>query len=161
MRRRMTPGAATAGHDHGVNATPLIDVVMCLIIFFLLVGRIAHDRGAAVRLPESTRGYEEQAATILVVTVTALPPTPITAGAPSARNGGFAAIGVAVEVDGSAITNTGELENAVRGALAKDAQASVQLRADRELSFAAVEPVLKALGNAGAKSVRFATEKAG
>jgi biopolymer transport protein ExbD len=160
MRRRTTPGATT-GHDHGVNATPLIDVVMCLIIFFLLVGRIAQDRGAAVRLPESARGHEEQAATILVVTVTALPPTPIAAGAPSAREGGFAAIGVAVEVDGETVGDSGALEKAVRGKLAIDAQASIQLRADRELSFAAVEPVLRAVGNAGAKSVRFATEKAG
>ena len=98
MRRRMLTGQHAV--HQGVNATPLIDVVMCLIIFFLLVGKLASDRGAAVRLPESARGHEEQAATILVVTVTALPSGPIVTDAASPREGGFAAIGVEVEVDG-------------------------------------------------------------
>jgi biopolymer transport protein ExbD len=144
-----------------VNATPLIDVVMCLIIFFLLVGRLATDRGAAVRLPESARGHEEQSATVLVVTVTALPPESVNADAPSPRDGGFASIGVSVQVDGAAVTDGKALESAVRAKLATDINASIQVRADKELSFAAVEPVLRSCGNAGAKSVRLATEKTG
>ena len=61
-----------AGPDHATTidlklardaraiATPLIDVVMCLIIF--PAGRqAASDRGATVRLPDSLSGREEQA----------------------------------------------------------------------------------------------------
>ncbi len=157
MRRRMLTGQHAV--HQGVNATPLIDVVMCLIIFFLLVGKLASDRGAAVRLPESARGHEEQAATILVVTVTALPSGPIVTDAASPREGGFAAIGVEVEVDGKTLQGSKDLESAVRAKLATDLQASIQIRADRDLSFAAVEPVLRACGNAGARSVRLAAEK--
>lgn len=145
----------------GVNATPLIDVVMCLIIFFLLVGKLATDRGAAVRLPDSNRGHEESAATVLVVTITPLPAGAIIANPADPRSGGFAGIGVAVEVDGQRIDDSKALESLVRAKLTQDAGASIQIRADRELSFAAVEPVLRSCGNAGAKSVRLAAEKNG
>ena len=145
----------------GVNATPLIDVVMCLIIFFLLVGKLATDRGAAVRLPDSSRGHEESAATVLVVTITPLPAGAIIANPADPRAGGFAGIGVAVEVDGQRIDDSKALESLVRAKLTQDAGASIQIRADRELSFAAVEPVLRSCGNAGAKSVRLAAEKNG
>ena len=159
MRRR----SLTHAHSphQGVNATPLIDIVMCMIVFFLLVGKMAQDRGAAVQLPESPSGREEQAAAVIIVTVTALPAAPVATSLPSARDGGFAGIGVFVEVDGENVGNTRELESSIRTHLAADLTASIQLRADRDLSFAAIEPVLRALGNAGAKSVRFAAEKTG
>jgi biopolymer transport protein ExbD len=41
MRMRSIPDA----HEIGVNVTPLIDIVMCLIIFFMLVARIGVDTG--------------------------------------------------------------------------------------------------------------------
>lgn len=159
MRRRQITGSHPV--HQGVNATPLIDVVMCLIIFFLLVGKLATDRGAAVRLPESARGHEETAANVLVVTITPLPAGSIVANPADPRAGGFAGIGVAVEVDGVSIDDSKQLEDLVRGKLRVDASASIQIRADRELSFAAVEPVLRSCGNAGAKSVRLAAEKNG
>ena len=46
-------------HAHGseVNVTPLIDVVMCLIIFFMLVAKIGVNTGAkAMDLPFSYLG---------------------------------------------------------------------------------------------------------
>ena len=42
MRRHPMP-AMTEG---GVNVTPLIDIVMCMIIFFMLVAKIGVDTGA-------------------------------------------------------------------------------------------------------------------
>lgn len=143
----------------GVNATPLIDVVMCLIIFFLLVGKLASDRGAAVRLPDSLSGREEQAASVLVVTISPLPGAPIVSGLPTPGEPGWSALGVSVQADGAILADARELESAVRSALAKDAGASIQLRADRDLPFGVVEPVLRACGNAGARTIRFAAEK--
>ena len=43
--------------EGGVNVTPLIDVVMCLIIFFMLVAKIGVSTGAkAMELPQTIAG---------------------------------------------------------------------------------------------------------
>jgi biopolymer transport protein ExbD len=43
--------------EGGVNVTPLIDIVMCLIIFFMLVARIGVSTGAeAMAIPETILG---------------------------------------------------------------------------------------------------------
>jgi biopolymer transport protein ExbD len=39
-----------------INVTPLIDIVMVLIVFYLLVGNLAVDRRGELELPESARG---------------------------------------------------------------------------------------------------------
>ena len=41
--------------EGGVNVTPLIDIVMCLIIFFMLVAKIGVARGVdkVIKLPDS------------------------------------------------------------------------------------------------------------
>jgi len=41
--------------EGGVNVTPLIDIVMCLIIFFMLVAKIGVTRGVdtAIKLPDA------------------------------------------------------------------------------------------------------------
>jgi biopolymer transport protein ExbD len=46
--------------EGGVNVTPLIDIVMCLIIFFMLVAKIGVDTGADQRIsiPASFQGLE-------------------------------------------------------------------------------------------------------
>ncbi len=157
MKRRAITG--THSMHEGVNATPLIDVVMCLIIFFLLVGKLASDRGAAVRLPDSLSGREEQSASVLVVTISPLPDAPIATDVGTPGERGWASLGVSVQADGQTLADARELEATVRSALAKDAAASIQLRADRDLPFGTVEPVLRACGNAGAKAIRFAAEK--
>src|SRR5579862_4233229 len=42
------------------NVTPLVDIVMCLVIFFMLVAKIGVDTGAdqAIDIPESIRGID-------------------------------------------------------------------------------------------------------
>src|SRR5262245_4512315 len=42
MRRRSMPPVREAN----VNVTPLIDIVMCMIVFFMLVAKIGVDTGA-------------------------------------------------------------------------------------------------------------------
>ena len=39
-----------------INVTPMIDVVMCLIVFYLIVGRLAADQRSGMRLPRHGRG---------------------------------------------------------------------------------------------------------
>lgn len=57
--------------EGGVNVTPLIDVVMCLIIFFMLVAKIGVSTGAAkMELPETIVGTKiENLGDTLVVNV--------------------------------------------------------------------------------------------
>src|SRR3954465_2361243 len=45
--------------EGGVNVTPLIDVVMCLIIFFMLVAKIGVSTGASpMELPQTIMGMK-------------------------------------------------------------------------------------------------------
>ncbi len=46
--------------EGGVNVTPLIDIVMCLIIFFMLVAKIGVSTGAdqKITIPATIRGAE-------------------------------------------------------------------------------------------------------
>lgn len=45
-----------------VNVTPMIDVVMVLIVFFLLVGHLAGERRGSVDLPSARAGVGESPA---------------------------------------------------------------------------------------------------
>jgi biopolymer transport protein ExbD len=56
MRRHGMPDI----RESGVNVTPLIDVVMCLIIFFMLVAKIGVDTGADTKIdiPTSILGTD-------------------------------------------------------------------------------------------------------
>src|SRR3954467_2561607 len=46
--------------EGGVNVTPVIDIVICLIIFFMLVAKIGVDTGAdrRITIPASLQGLE-------------------------------------------------------------------------------------------------------
>ncbi len=56
MRKRHMPDA----HSAHPNDTPLIDIVMCLIIFFMLVAKIGVSTGAdqKITIPATIRGAE-------------------------------------------------------------------------------------------------------
>src|ERR1051326_8566662 len=57
-------------HPFGkINVTPMIDVVMCLIVFYLIVGKLAADQRSAMRLPASATGAEDKAQDLLIVNV--------------------------------------------------------------------------------------------
>jgi biopolymer transport protein ExbD len=134
-----------------VNATPLIDVVMCLILFFLIVGKLSSENGPLVKLPQTGVGQDEQSSAIMIVTVSR-----VAADAPKTAWTGY---GIAVFSEGQELANPKALESAVRGRLAANSAASVQVRADRSLPWGSIDPVLRAAGQGGAKSVRLATER--
>lgn len=130
MRRRR-PTSTGPGHP---NLTPMIDVVMCLIVFYLLVGQLASDQRSDLALPRSATGDERQDAQAAFVNV---------------RLEGDR---LALDVDGSAVP-LAQLGRAVRAA------PSVHLRADAQLPYERLGPVLAELRRAGVRSVRVATEQ--
>lgn len=150
MRRRSLTGQYSSSVEP-INVTPLIDVVMCLIIFFLIVGKLVSDRGVPVRLPQTGVGQDETSPLVMTIT--------ITQAAADAPRAGWNSLGIAVQADGETSADARALEQSIRGRLAEQPALSVQIRADRDLSYGVVEPVLRAAGNAGAKSVRLATER--
>jgi biopolymer transport protein ExbD len=137
MRRRLL----NAPHPFGdVNVTPLIDVVMCMIIFFLIVGKLVADQRAQLRLPETRSGSARAAQDVLVINVLASPE------------------GEARVVVDNAPVETRAVADLVRARLADKPKTVVQLRASRELAYGAVRPIIDACRDAGVPSLRLAAE---
>ncbi|HVU63311.1 MAG TPA: biopolymer transporter ExbD [Phycisphaerales bacterium] len=147
LRRSLTSPPAV----EAVNATPLIDVVMCLIMFFLIVGKLSSENGPLVKLPETGVGQDEQSAQIMIITVSV--------AGPDVAKTGFGAHGISVYTEGETMDTPKELENAVRAKLAAHPAASLQIRGERSLPWGSLDPVLRAAAFGGAKSVRLATER--
>lgn len=125
-------------HGEGVNVTPLIDVVMVLIIFYLLVGRLAMDRATPVRLPDAAVGLTGIDAEVITIELPA--------------DGG-------VIVDGVPVAS-GDLAQRLREVVARTPGAAVQLRADRAEPFERLRPVLDAAREAGLPTLRLAVARA-
>lgn len=137
MRARpLHPHRPIAGE---INVTPLIDVVMCLIIFFLIVGRLAMD--PSVRLPTSATGQVPAGTEPLTVVIVRSAD-----GTPS-----LASSEQPITLDA--------LESLVRGAQASNPPRPVLLRAPADLPFETLSPVLDACRRGGLRSARLATER--
>lgn len=135
MRRRLVqPG----GETPRVNVTPMIDVVMVLIIFFLIVGRLAAEKRAPVDLPSADFGTGGSPAAPMVVNVLA----------PNGR----------IDIGGRAFA-AGEVTLLAEDRVATEPDVVVQLRADRSLAFDAVRPVLDALRAGGVESIQLAARE--
>lgn len=122
----------TGGH---LNVTPLIDIVMVLIIFFLLVGQLALERQGDIDLPEAASGE---------------PATPESAP-----------ISVAVEPDGRLVidgrsTQPDKLLPVLRVLAKQRPGTPVQIRADRVAAYGSVRAVLDTCREAGIGSVELA-----
>lgn len=130
-----------------MNVTPLIDVVMCLIIFYLMVGHLASGRAGDVRLPTAATGATPERATTLVINVVPREP----AGA----EGGATILLGDEEVAGP------ELVARLREREALSPGLEVQIRADRTLTYGAVAPILAACREAGLLSVRLVAQRGG
>ncbi len=153
MRRRVLGHAGPS--VEAINVTPLIDVVMCLIIFFLIVGKLAQDRLAVLKLPTTIAGSADPAPATVIINIAqggkpAGPPPP---GAP--WNG----TGAIVTVDQQAYATEAALEALLAAEAAIKPGLVVHIRADRDLPFNGVDPVLKACQSAGIRSVKLAAEK--
>ncbi|MFN0011002.1 MAG: ExbD/TolR family protein [Phycisphaerales bacterium] len=155
MRRRVLK---QPGHSfEAINVTPLIDVVMCLIVFFLIVGKLAADAGA-VRLPESGVGRNEAAESSIVISIAPA------RGGPDDGSIAWGGARARVFLDSVPMTSAAQLDTLLTARAAAAGAGgrapAVQVRADRDLPYAAVEPALAAAGRAGITGVRLATERA-
>lgn len=130
MKRRR-PTSNGSAHP---NLTPMIDVVMCLIVFFLLVGQLASDQRSDLTLPRSATGDEAQEAQAAFVNVR------------------FDNNLLLIDVDGAPVP-LAQLGRSVRAA------PSVHLRADATIPYERLSPVLSELRGAGVHAVRVATEQ--
>ena len=139
MRQRFHKPAAGMAK---INVTPLIDVVMVLIVFYLIVGKLASDRLARVELPGSRIGKGDEPAGALVVNVV--------------RHGNAAE----VVVDGQSLGEK-QLADALKAAQVKNPDQPVHLRADRALPYSKIEPVLQACREAGLRSVKLVAAREG
>ena len=123
----------------GVNVTPMIDVVMCLIVFYLMVGQLALDRKSSIVVAETVTGIDRQDVSDAVVIGVLM-------------DGGLTLNGEAIEID--------RIGGEVSGMIARDVEVPIRVRADEEAGFGAVRPVLSALQEAGVTGVEFVTLRA-
>lgn len=143
MRHRRLHRSRSFGE---INVTPLIDVVMCLIIFYLMVGKLAGDRRTSVDLPETQVGKESEAAALVVNIV-------------SVAGDGWPGPGAQVVVDRAVMAGAENLEQLVRDRLGSHPGTAVQLRAEKDLGWELISPVLRSCTRAGASNIRLATER--
>ena len=154
MRRGRMPDMKEAG----VNVTPLIDVVMVLIVFFMLVAKIGISTGAdeSIKVPASILGTDLQT---LSNTLTL-----------NVREGPADEPMVTALVDGSGrqaqeiklldkLTNTRPLLKLLQVARKDNPDFKVIIRGDKEMSYRFLEPVLITCMEANVKNVAFNTSK--
>jgi biopolymer transport protein ExbD len=123
-------GARPVNRDHArVNVTPMIDVVMVLIVFFLLVGHLAGERRGAVDLPTARAGDQESPASRPVFLL--VEPTGD------------------IRLDGQPVAL-----NALPQTLAPFRDRPVQIRAGKDTPYERVRPALTACREAGIAEVK-------
>lgn len=160
--RRYRSQLATSPAVEPVNVTPLIDVVMCLIIFFLIVGKLAANEKARITLPTTSIGTVAERQDAVTVSV--------------ARDRSSDGEPIAlVFVDGQLAADGPDLLRKLTDRLERQARlrarelrepspppisrGKVTVRADKDLPYRAVEPVLAACAGLGITRVDYATAR--
>jgi biopolymer transport protein ExbD len=130
-------------HSNHVNVTPLIDVIMCLIIFFLLCGQFAKEEAKRVTLPVAQLGQEIDKQGRLTINLVARSEPGL---APEIYAG---ARPVSIDLLGTFLREEGT----------RNPDLKVMIRADQGLTYNYISPVLVACAQANIKSVNFSTRK--
>ena len=157
---RKKKGMPTA-HGSEVNVTPLIDVIMCLIIFFMLVAKIGVSTGsdAKVGLPYTYLGKKiDDMGNTLTLNV-----LPIGTEDPATDIQVTAMVDnvpkdLPIEVRGGATTLFPLRETLTQMKGRYKDQFKVIIRADKDLPFTQVQRVLAECANAGASTLEFAAK---
>ncbi len=142
--------------EGGVNVTPLIDIVMCLIIFFMLVAKIGVTTGAeAMDIPETILGAKiEDMGNTLTLNVR-----------PSLTQSDFPVVTALVKgqqqelrlVD--PLTGQKPLLIVLKAMRAANTEFKVIIRGERQMQYRFLEPVLLTCAEAKVKNVNFNTKK--
>jgi len=162
-------------HGGHPNVTPLIDVVMVLIVFFMLVAKIGVSTGAdpKISIPATILGSEiKDMGNVLYLNVTPMTKdsdTPIvTAMVKNATSGSSEVTELKLQdpTGQNQVTNTlkfyrfgKDLKKGGAGEAADNDNFQVVIRADKEMRFAALEPVLLSCAEANVKAWNFNTAK--
>ncbi|MEM1186648.1 MAG: biopolymer transporter ExbD [Planctomycetota bacterium] len=137
--RKKRPGTVAPPATARVNVTPMIDVVMVLIVFFLLVGHLANERRGAVDLPIATQGEDEDSTRRPVVIL-------VEAGGRVRIDG--------VDVPDDSVVQ--RIASRVAASQSTGRPGGVHVRADASTAFADVRPILDACRSVGITEVRLA-----
>jgi biopolymer transport protein ExbD len=152
MRRRRMPDA----HASHPNVTPLIDIVMCLIIFYMLVAKIGVNTGqdAKIELPASFMGISLKD---MGNTVTLNVMRPIAGDEPvvTLLNPNTGQMEELKLLDGTKRPLQAFLKR-MRG---ENSEFKVIIRGDQHLEYRFLEPVLVTCRDAAVKNVNFATKQ--
>jgi biopolymer transport protein ExbD len=142
-----------AAHATHPNVTPLIDIVMCLIIFYMLVAKIGVNMGqdAKIELPTSLLGITLKDLGNTVTLNVARPPSGdeplVTMLDPSSGQ----------MVDLKIIDGTKRpLQTFLKKLKGENAEFKVIIRGDQNLEYRFLEPVLITCSEAAVKNVNFA-----
>jgi biopolymer transport protein ExbD len=152
--------------EEHVNVTPLIDVVMCLIIFFMICGKLAKDEmtGGEVAIPLARLGQEikEQRGRLVINIVpdTSIPlPAGMDATKPDQKQAVsefYGRIPPKIWVRGKERSET-ELVDFLRTEVKDNKDLKVMIRADQAQQYVYVAPILVDCARANIKSVNFST----
>lgn len=151
MRKHGMPEA----HATHPNVTPLIDVVMCLIIFFMLVAKIGVSTGAVqMDLPQAVLGtsIEDLGNTLTLNVQNVGTGEPMVTALVDGQN---RELKFQENVGGRLVNPLLEVLKAFR---ASNPEAKLIIRAPKDTPFELLEPVLFAASEADVVNVNFATE---
>lgn len=134
-------------HNDHVNVTPLIDVVMCLIIFFLVCGRLAQqEAGDTITIPTAQLGRE--------INITDHRLTIAVAPAADAA----ASVSPMLVLNGTRLDALA-VPDVLKKAQAADASLQVIIRADEKTPYQFIAPLLDACATANISQVNFSTRE--
>ncbi len=148
MQRRKMPEV----HNSHPNVTPLIDVVMCLIIFFMLIAKIGVSTGAEdITIPATLRGVEiKDLGNTLLLNVR--------------QGAGDDPLITALVEDHKAEIKVRELAALLKqfrhgkpGEPKENPGFSIIIRAEESLKYSYLEPILMAAAEAGVERVSYNT----
>jgi len=143
-------------HSTHPNVTPLIDVVMCLIIFYMLVAKIGVNTGAdpSIAIPVTQMGNElKDLGNTLVLNVREVADVPFVTALVDKSTRAPQELKI---VDPT--TNTRPLREVLKRLRAGNPEFKVIIRGDRDMSYKSLEPVLIACMEANVKDVNFNTQ---
>jgi biopolymer transport protein ExbD len=152
MKRRSMPGL----QEHTVNVTPLIDIVMCMIIFFMLAAKIGVADGAdrSIEIPISILGKQLSKGGKLTINVRELNQQPYVTAMVDPTTG----TPIEIKLIDPATRKRPLLETLKRLRGNND-NFQVILRVDKDVSYASLAPVLETCSEARIRMENFEMRK--
>jgi biopolymer transport protein ExbD len=150
-------------HTAHPNVTPLIDIIMCLIIFFMLVARIGVTTGAQkIDIPSSAIGskIKDMGNTLTLNIPDELRrdiDVPVVTAFISPPGGGEKALTNLSMQD--PVTGQNQVLNVLKMYKSQNENFKVIIRARADLDWRYIAPVLDVCNEAGVRSINFNTKK--